>query len=298
MFYTTGDNDTGTWDLSSLRWQPTRDLARLVRYFNPSVQAHWVSTGPVAAGWNEEAAELGSLYLTPRAGTQPLYDCVAGGFSGNDRFLSKQSDCETHFPQGVNGYIYTSPPSGVPTLQIYRCYNPFAHEHFVLADPACEGLTTEMSLGYSVAAAPLVRYINGTSHRVTTGSQPFVQAYKEETSGLGALRTTAAAGTQALYECLSGSSDQFISTASNCEGNTVLRVAGYSYTSAPAGVASKRIYRCSTYMDHFVSPQSNCEGATVEGSLGIRWTSSNLGTPATVRPTGSCVQLGRVNESP
>jgi len=55
---------------------------------------------------------------------------------------------------------------------------------------------------------------------------------------------------------------------SNCEGQRIIGLIGYVYTSPPAG-SSQIIYRCRmNHGDHFDSPSSNCEGQIAEGPIG------------------------------
>jgi hypothetical protein len=117
-----------------------------------------------------------------------------------------------------------------------------------------------------------VRYFApGVGHWVTTG--PVSSGYAPE-STLGYVETQATGGfTQALYGCLHGTTDHFISLRSDCEGQQVLRGEGYVSPSAAPGTVA--LYRCYTGEDHFVSLQANCEGTTSEGLLGYALTTAS-----------------------
>src|SRR5205085_1216554 len=77
-------------------------------------------------------------------------------------------------------------------------------------------------------------------------------------------------GTVAWYECQIGS-DTFTSTQSSCEGQKVIGLLGWAYSSPPAGVPAVAIYRCMVAAtgEHFDTPGSNCEGQHADaGRLG------------------------------
>jgi hypothetical protein len=122
-----------------------KGVASLRRYAGGAVDHH-VSTGPGPAGATLESTPLGSLIQGYAANRHALYSCEAIG-APRDHFLSKSRSCEGHQLLALEGYAYDSPPAGVPTTQIYRCWYPGGH--FVSNQSNCEGLTTEFSLGYT-----------------------------------------------------------------------------------------------------------------------------------------------------
>ncbi|WP_156358186.1 hypothetical protein [Sphingobium sp. Leaf26] len=96
--------------------------------------------------------------------------------------------------------------------------------------------------------------------------------------GLGAegptfnLYVSGGTGRQALYRCYNASSvDDFISTSSSCEGQTVNSILGYASTASGTGLTQlHRCYRTSD-MDHLITKNmSECTnyGYTYEMSLG------------------------------
>lgn len=115
----------------------------------------------------------------------------------------------------------------------------------------------------------LQRYFNATSatHWVTTGPTSAGYAYE---FGVGYLKPGGGAGTLALYSCLAGAEDHFVSTDPACEGTTSLGRIGYSYAAPPAGRDSVPIFRCivAGRPDHFVTNDPGCEGQPKEFALG------------------------------
>jgi hypothetical protein len=144
-YFTKGGNDPGTWDLTWVIWDPTPVTLPFKRYYNPSTSYHKVTTGFIEPGFNFERT-LGHLFMSPRAGTIPLYGCRAGS---SDFFISIKANCGGHFVLGVNGWIYSS--AQPDTQALYRCYTGF--DHFVSTSPTCEGRTTESLLGYAKRTA-------------------------------------------------------------------------------------------------------------------------------------------------
>lgn len=140
-----GPNDPFQWDLFSVKWNPSPQTLPFRRSFNASLGDHWVTTGNVTSGYALESV-MGHLYMTPRPGTYGLYGCQIG----NDHFISTSSTCENQTILGINGYIYTSPPTGIATSPLYRCRA--GSNHFVSGSSSCEGQTYESFLGYAPSA--------------------------------------------------------------------------------------------------------------------------------------------------
>jgi hypothetical protein len=137
-----GSNDPNTWDLKSVTWTPPTGGRALNRYYDSSTGYHLATTGYVPSGFSLEST-LGYLAWAPTSGTVPLYGCVAGG---SDTFVSLSSNCEGQTPNGNNGYIWSSAPSGVSSVQLYRCST--GRDHFVSTSATCEGQHVDMSLGW------------------------------------------------------------------------------------------------------------------------------------------------------
>lgn len=76
-----------------------------------------------------------------------------------------------------------------------------------------------------------------------------------------------APGTEMLYECEIGGHN-FLTKASNCEGQRPMGPVGYVYMSQQPGSVELRRCRVGAGSDHLVSTSSTCEGLNDEGSLG------------------------------
>jgi hypothetical protein len=108
------------------------------------------------------------------------------------------------------------------------------------------------------------RYL-GTVHEVTTGYVDTTVFHLESTLGY-LYESPQGTATKALYGCLNGSTNYFVSPDSACEGQLFLGINGYASPNAAAGLIP--LYRCSTTSDHFVSTSAACEGQTYEQLLG------------------------------
>ena len=144
-----GTNVPTTWDLVPATLAATPISAAFKRYYDNPIAKHLVTTGYVYPGYTIEEM-LGYLYLTLQPSTAPLYSCTSGGY----QFVSPAVACEgnSNVPQGILGYIYSSPPGNIATQALYRCYKASTEDHFVSPDPKCEGQTTELGgnpLGYA-----------------------------------------------------------------------------------------------------------------------------------------------------
>ena len=148
---------------------------------------------------------------------------------------------------------------------------------FVLAFPTQAVADTPAQLG----PAALQRYFNGTSatHWVTTG--PTTAGYVYE-GNLGFLEPGGGPGRIAIYSCLYGAEDHFLSTDAACEGTTSLGRIGYTYAAAPTGVDSVPVYRCfvTGRQDHFATNDPGCEGQLKESAARLR--AAALGRAAAV----------------
>jgi RHS repeat-associated protein len=95
---------------------------------------------------------------------------------------------------------------------------------------------------------------------------------------LGYLSTVQVPASHLVYSCKAGS-DEFTSSVSNCEGQQFIGQLGYIYETAPSGVPSVGLYRC-TAGDHFDSLVSNCEGQHLESLMGYLAVSPIAAVPA------------------
>jgi len=154
-----------TGGFHSLSYDAVRYDGGLNRYKASNGESWTTSRQPLPAGYSYERT-LGSLFTSNAfSGRIPLYTCV----SGSDHYLSKLPTCDGGTSLGLDGYALT--PTGLQpaaTYGLYRCRRQITNDRFVSNDPACEGGTFDQLLGYAVGSNALVRYYNGTSHRVTT----------------------------------------------------------------------------------------------------------------------------------
>ncbi|MCO1577323.1 DUF5722 domain-containing protein [Crossiella sp. SN42] len=115
---------------------------RLVRGFNPA-RGHWATSRLLPPGFTAQQSWL--LLREPAAGTAVLYECGVGGHN----LLTVDPRCEGLPPLGPVGSVHTAPAPGRTAL--YRCLVPRTGDHFVAADPRCEGHRAEALLGYTAA---------------------------------------------------------------------------------------------------------------------------------------------------
>jgi hypothetical protein len=115
----------------------------------------------------------------------------------------------------------------------------------------------------------LNRYYNGTSatHWITTGATSAGYGYE---FSLGFLQAGGGPDRSALYSCLSGAEDHFLSLDPACEGQTSLGRIGFLFAAAPPDRESVPVHRCIVpgRADHFASGDPGCEGQAREGLLG------------------------------
>lgn len=221
------------------------------------------STTTVAAGYQPEGA-FGMLPQVSQPGTIALYACEING----EGFTSTSEICENRTVLGRIGFIYTSPPQGLPSVAMYRCLNSSGTEHFDSLDATCGGAPNRMErrLGYLVGRKILTRGMRGSDHRTAAGVFP--PGFRHEWT-FGYLADGSEPGTRALYSCQAGS-DAFTSHDAACEGYQVLGLLGSIWQQPPSGVASRPVYRCmlNGTNEHFDSLSETCEGHRTEFQLG------------------------------
>lgn len=131
----------------------------LTRYQRPSSPGAsqpdtWVTVTSPGTGYSF-VETLGYLYVTkPSANAIPLYDCYLS--NERDHMVDINSDCGAPGNPAVRnlrqmGWISTVPFGN--SRRVYRCLDrntpdPGVPNHFVSADPACEGKETEWPIGY------------------------------------------------------------------------------------------------------------------------------------------------------
>ncbi|MFD8923276.1 hypothetical protein ACFV0Y_36465 [Streptomyces sp. NPDC059569] len=90
---------------------------------------------------------LGSLYTYAAPGTTPLYLCQVRG----DHFTSTDVNCEGQQYVTRLGWLHTSPPADVATVQLLRCLRNENRQIFDSIQPNCEGQIHGGVLGYTLA---------------------------------------------------------------------------------------------------------------------------------------------------
>ena len=105
---------------------------------------HISTTGPAPSGYNYEST-FGSLLTSAQPGTTQLFLCQLG----TDYFSSTSTNCEGQQVVASEGWIYTSAPTNVPSVALYRCRVTSTGTHFDTTDPNCEGQSQDAGLlGY------------------------------------------------------------------------------------------------------------------------------------------------------
>jgi hypothetical protein len=126
-------------------------------------------------------------------------------------------------------------PGGAPQLDpgaLHRYYDPARNQHWVTPTAVSAGYAYELTLGY-----------------LLPGGGP---------------------GRHAIYGCLAGADDHFLSLDGNCEGQLQLGRYGYAYDSPPELPETVAVWRCvRPGIGHFASHDARCEGQTPEGRLGF-----------------------------
>ncbi|WP_160150198.1 LamG-like jellyroll fold domain-containing protein [Nonomuraea solani] len=240
---------------------------QLGRFYNLAGH-HIVTSGQVPPGSHFEFS-LGLLAPQGAPDTRVIYSCRSGA---TDYFLSP--DCGTHTNLGSVGRLYSTPPAGVPTLQVYRCAIS-GGGHFASTDPGCEGRTTEFSLGHTRAYTHLIRHVtSGYPYDHASSTARIERNYRPE-GNYGTVAMFQLPGTTALMNCRDGL-DTFTSADPACEGKTVVRRLGYIWTAPPQGVpgapgaVGAELFRCrASWGDLFDSRDRDCEGQELDRSLGF-----------------------------
>jgi hypothetical protein len=96
---------------------------------------------------------IGYLFTDQVPNSVPVYDCYIDS-RHNHMLVPNDETCgggDVHYLRRV-GWISTVPFNN--SFQVYRCWNSVATNHFISADPTCEGKITEWPMGY-LAEMPL-----------------------------------------------------------------------------------------------------------------------------------------------
>ena len=79
-------------------------------------------------------------------------------------------------------------------------------------------------------------------------------------------------GTHALYTCVTGNGQHFVSLTATCLGGTYLRTEGWLLNAPRATVETRALFHCMSAKGDFVWPAQTCAGATNLGPLGYAFT--------------------------
>jgi hypothetical protein len=110
----------------------------------------WDTTGQVSSRYAVQQQWL--IEGAPKPGTIALYGCWYPTPLGVEHMTSTRQDCEGTSYLRTEGWIYTSPQAGVPSVPLYRCYLPSQYDHFLSATTTCDGVAgavREGVLGYA-----------------------------------------------------------------------------------------------------------------------------------------------------
>ena len=162
-----GSGMPGTWQLREIVFK-VGDDSRAVLHQYKSGATYWATTGYVPPAFaSAEAETLGVLDVAPSDGTVPLYGCQRGALTiggdgrltgvGADRFVALAPPgggpgeaCGDANQVGVNGFLFSTPPTGTETKPIYACKD--GNAQFLSNAADCGGKTVEGLLGHARAS--------------------------------------------------------------------------------------------------------------------------------------------------
>ncbi|GAB3610299.1 hypothetical protein GCM10027414_24250 [Humibacter ginsengiterrae] len=136
--------------------------------------------GTIQSGYTVEK-ELGQLLPTTTGGTSPLgattaiYSCA---FSNKTNMTSSNASCEgTGATPTLIGYSFNSQPSGVPSVQLYRCTN--GNDRITTTSTTCEAWnkTPDGSLGWFLNTGNVATGTTTTGQAIDTTKSFTVSAW-------------------------------------------------------------------------------------------------------------------------
>lgn len=248
--------------------RPTLYAGQLSRYADSDGRHYVTSVTPPRNAYLE--ASLGLLAPEGAAGTRPLYSCWYGG----GQFVSVHQDCEggNHKLLGEIGRVYAGRPSGMPTLEVFRCLVEKSGDHFASNSADCEGHRNEGSLGFTRAYRYLGRFVreHAPRDRLTSTTLTIVPGGYRADRPQGIVAGSWEPGTVSLYSCYDGF-DEFLSTDQGCGGQTLRWWIGNIWSQPPAyAQATAQLFSCRVTAsgERFASLDETCEGETKLGSFG------------------------------
>ncbi len=154
-------------------------------------------------------------------------------------------NCGDMFRNPTGWVVHQGGAALPPTLALKTYYNAATGKHWTTTGTVSTGFTYQHTVGYVLASGGI--------------------------------------GLHPINGCVLGGYDYFLSTTSMCEGQTVLRVEGFAYDTAPSYVGTAQVYRCYNSGsggsdDHFDATDPSCSpGFTTEGGQGYILTSDMTG---------------------
>ena len=153
VYFGTGTTNPFSWDLYHVAYGASPTTMALKQAWDATLQDHWITTGYIGSSYGSTYT-VAYLHMAPQANQHALYNCTAApGTAGQDYFLSKSSTCEGYYYVGKTGYIYTTAPTGISTVPIYRCYSTPQGNTYVATTSTCGGGTLLELLGYALTTA-------------------------------------------------------------------------------------------------------------------------------------------------
>lgn len=219
---------------------------------------------------------IGYLFTDEVPNSVPVYDCYID-FWHDHMLVPNDNTCgcgDVHYLRRA-GWISTVPFDN--SIQVYRCWDEAATNHFISTDPNCEGKTTEWPMGYlaTIPSLPENQFVALSNYYwqdqqdnwVTTTKPPQEYAFQAR---LGYLFADSKPNSVPVYDCYIDfwADHMLVPSDGSCDGAQPLGLMGY-ISSAPFE-GSVPIYRCfdEQATNHFVSFDPGCSGKRFEWLVG------------------------------
>ncbi len=219
---------------------------------------------------------LGYLFADEAPNSIPVYDCYID-FWHDHMLVPNDETCgggDVHYLRRA-GWISTVPFNN--SIQVYRCWDSAATNHFMSTDPNCEGKTTEWPMGYLATMPPLLQNqfvalsnyyrFDQQDNWVTTAKPP--QEYEFEFR-FGYLFASQKPNSLPVYDCYIDfwTDHMLVPGDQSCGGAQNLGLMGYISSEPLFGFVP--IYRCfdEQATNHFMSFDPGCGGKRFEWLAG------------------------------
>jgi hypothetical protein len=244
----------------------------------------WFTTRQVTAGYQYNQT-IGYLFTDQIENTMPVYDCYID-FWDDHMLVPGDQSCGGGNVKllGRIGWIATKPFTN--SIQIYRCFDEGATNHFVSTNPNCEGKRLEWSMGYLAQLSPIPsnQYVALSSYDnpnlqdtwVTTTTPSNTYTFDRR---LGYLLNYSGYSSIPVYDCyLPNEMDHMLDIDPNCGNTSVLNLGQIGWIATQPFRESVAVYRCHdavTY-NHFASLNPDCNGKTLEWRIGYLATNPDI----------------------